>query len=1353
MAESLSVRAVLSAVDRGFMSTFGRAESAIGSLQSRVTSGLGFGFLSGMGQKAFETISNSVRAMTSTVMDSGMSFEAAGSQIAATMGKSKSEITDIINEAARLGATTSFTATQAAQGFNVLAMSGLKAEEQIAAMEPVLHLAEAGAYSMDAAASQVVGTIKGFGDEFSNAEYYADMFAKGATLASTDVNMLGTAMSDSAALAASYGQKADRTCIALLRLAEQNVTGSEAATAMSRAMADLYTPTDAAAKKLAELGVKVYEDSGEARDFNNVVDDLNKAMSGMTDEERKAAEAAIFTSYGMKAFDKMCVSSTKKVHEFEEGLRSATGSAAQQASEQLNNLKGDITIFGSAMEGLGVTIFTQLSPAFRSIVQAATEMITGINNGLAQSRLGIYVENAVKYFNVFMVSARKVGAAFGQAFSAVGAAFAKLTSDFGSLKSVKSFGETCHTVSESLVSLAGTIEANADTIAKLITAVPKAAAAFLTFKSAAAAAGTAMGAAKLLTKYGGFSALPGIVSAGTSALGGLATRAGSIPGLLSRIPGGLSRIRDGALSARTSFANMIPMRLQDPIFRAVQAVGSLKTKAVGAVGSIGSAIGSGANGIWERIVPSESLRTKITSAFGTIGTTMGKGVTTAANTGMKVGTTALSGMTRALGAVIQLGAKALVPTALIGAALVGLGALHSAFGDKIDEIIQMVATKGPEVISKFVSGITSKISELLPAGAQMLTGLLNAITVNIPSIVQGAVAIVGALVEGVNANSSMLLSSGLMLVTTLITSLLEAIPQLLIMGVSILLSLSQGILDNLPQIVSSGTQIIMTLANGITQNLPQIVSMGLQVIMNLAQAAISALPQLLTVGMLALAQVVTGIAQQIPQILTAAVQIVQMLVSGIAQNAPQLITSAGQLLISLIQGIATCLPQIITAGLQIVVSLVSGLIQALPDIAKAGWELIKSLGSAIVEAIPNIITGAVEGIKGIFTDLWGFITGKNESGNTDSTSTWNSIESATSAASTAASTTAQTQWGAMSASVSSSNAAMLGSTSSSFAAMSTDVQSAASSSQASMDSLAASITASTSSASASLAGLTPAASAVDTSFNSTASAVTSAGSTISTGMSSAGTQVQSSLSTMATSAGQSGNQFATNLKNGTDKATSNTRTAVSQITATMNHLPPRATVAGRTSGSNFSSGIASGGSSAVSVASGLSQSAAAAMNSGYGSAYAAGSYIGQGLANGLASQAGAVAAQAAALAAAANAAIAAKAQIGSPSKITTQYGKWYGQGFVNGISDMASKTRRASEKLVSFPTKTLGRQRLNFGAVNSELGADYTYDSAINVTVVSELDGREIARGTYRYIDGEIQKSERRESRKRGQSA
>ena len=494
MAESYSLKAILSADGSQMSSTFNQISSQVGSLSKTLMGGIGFGVMSSIGSKAVDLVSSGVKAMAGTVMNSGMSFEAAGSQIAATMGKSKGEIGDIISEAERLGKTTAFTATQAAEGFNVLAMSGLDAQQQIAAMAPILDLAAAGSYNLDSAASQVVGTVKGFGDSFDNAQKYADMFAKGATLASTDVNMLGRAMADSAANSSSFGQEADRTCVALLRLAEQGTTGSEAATALNRAMTDLYNATEPAKEQLEKLGVSVYNDKGEARDFNTIVDELRDSMSGMTDEERNAAAGAIFSSYGLKAFNKMCVSSTDKVHEFEEGLRSATGSAAQQASEQINNLKGDVTIFGSAMEGLGVTIFNKLAPSFRGIVQSATEMVSGINNvlsGTAFSGSG-FIANALKYFGVFMRYAKQVGSAFGQAFSAVGKALGKMNSDFGSLGSLNSFADVCSTVSNALISLAGFIEAHASTIAKIITMIPKVAAAFATLKIAGFVAGVIM---------------------------------------------------------------------------------------------------------------------------------------------------------------------------------------------------------------------------------------------------------------------------------------------------------------------------------------------------------------------------------------------------------------------------------------------------------------------------------------------------------------------------------------------------------------------------------------------------------------------------------------------------------------------------------------------------------------------------------------------------------------------------------------------------------------------------------------------------------------------------------------------
>lgn len=214
--------------------------------------------------------------------------------------------------------------------------------------------------------------------------------AKGATLAATDVRGLGEALSGSSATAASYGQSADSVTLSLLRLAEQNVTGSAAATALNRAMADLYIPTDAAASALKELGISAYDAQGNARDFNDVVDELNVALSGMSEEEANAYKGAIFTSQGLKAFNMMTVSSTEKVNEFKEGLASASdgiGSAAQQAETMLDNLQGDITIFKSAVEGLQIGVSDTISGLMRDTVQFGTEQINILTDAVKENGL------------------------------------------------------------------------------------------------------------------------------------------------------------------------------------------------------------------------------------------------------------------------------------------------------------------------------------------------------------------------------------------------------------------------------------------------------------------------------------------------------------------------------------------------------------------------------------------------------------------------------------------------------------------------------------------------------------------------------------------------------------------------------------------------------------------------------------------------------------------------------------------------------------------------------------------------------------------------------------------------------
>lgn len=332
-----------------------------------------------MGGMLSKTVTLPIVGIGTAAVKAGNDFDVAMSQVAATMGKTKDQIQELRTFAMKMGATTVFSAKEAAEGLNVLAQSGLTAKEQMAALPDVLNLAAAGQLSLADAATYAIGSVKGFGDEAQNANKYVDLIAKGATLANTDVRGLGAALSSASASARTYGQTAESTTLSLLRLAEQNVTGEEAATALARAMMDLYTPTDVTKKALDELGLSVYDSSGKARDFNVVIDELNGKLSGMSDEQKNAYLNTIFTTYGLSAFNKMVVSSTDKVNQFKDGLSDASGSAMQQAQTQLDNLKGDVTLLTSALEGAGIIISDHIIPYLRRFVQGLTALITKFN--------------------------------------------------------------------------------------------------------------------------------------------------------------------------------------------------------------------------------------------------------------------------------------------------------------------------------------------------------------------------------------------------------------------------------------------------------------------------------------------------------------------------------------------------------------------------------------------------------------------------------------------------------------------------------------------------------------------------------------------------------------------------------------------------------------------------------------------------------------------------------------------------------------------------------------------------------------------------------------------------------------
>ena len=389
---------------------------------------------------AIGTASVAVAAFCKSAINTGMEFDASMSQIAATLGFTGEAIEKnlVVNgenagdafdalraKALEMGSQTMYSAQQSAEGLNILSMAGFNSSESISMIEDVLHLAAAGSMELGEAASYVSGNLKGFASEGKDAQYYADLMAKGATLANTSVSELGAALSGAAATASSYGQQSDGVTLALLRLANQNVTGTAATTALNRAMADLYTPTDGAAAALRELGVSAYEASGEARDVNAVMDDLTKALSGMTAEQKNAYLSTIFTAQGLGAFNKMTAASEEEVQKWKDGIADAAGSASDQYATMTDNLQGDITAMGSAFEGLQIAVSDKLTPSMRDFVQFATNGLSSITEGFrangikgAMDALGTLVADGaamlIKKIPDFISAAGTMISAFGR---------------------------------------------------------------------------------------------------------------------------------------------------------------------------------------------------------------------------------------------------------------------------------------------------------------------------------------------------------------------------------------------------------------------------------------------------------------------------------------------------------------------------------------------------------------------------------------------------------------------------------------------------------------------------------------------------------------------------------------------------------------------------------------------------------------------------------------------------------------------------------------------------------------------------------------------------------------------------
>ena len=302
-------------------------------------------------------------AFAKSAVDVGMEFDQSMSQVAATMGKTVDEIGDLRQLAMDMGAKTAFSATQAAEALNYMALAGYDAETSTKMLPNVLNLAAAGGMELATASDMITDSQSALGLTIEQTSALVDQMAAASSKSNTSVAQLGEAILTVGGTAQYMAGGTEELATVLGVLADNGIKGSEGGTHLRNMLLSLSSPTTDAQKTLDALGVSVFDAEGNMRSFSAIFPELNAAMSAMTDQERLDAFSTIFNSRDIASATALLGTTTERWEELGDAILNSKDAAEMMANTQLDNLAGDITLWNSALEGAQIVLSDQLTPS------------------------------------------------------------------------------------------------------------------------------------------------------------------------------------------------------------------------------------------------------------------------------------------------------------------------------------------------------------------------------------------------------------------------------------------------------------------------------------------------------------------------------------------------------------------------------------------------------------------------------------------------------------------------------------------------------------------------------------------------------------------------------------------------------------------------------------------------------------------------------------------------------------------------------------------------------------------------------------------------------------------------------
>ena len=330
--------------------------------------------------KKFMPVTLGVVGLGTAAVKTAADFDSAMSKVAAVSGATGSDLEALRDKAREMGEKTKFSASEAAEAMNYMAMAGWKTEDMLSGIEGVMNLAAASGEDLATTSDIVTDALTAFGLTAKDSGHFADILAAASSNANTNVSMMGETFKYCAPIAGALGFSAEDTAEAIGLMANAGIKGSQAGTALRTIMNNLSGEVKICGSSIGEVTVATTNADGSMRDLSDILADCRTAFSGLSESEKAAAAESLVGKNAMSGFLALMNAGEADINKLSSAIDNCDGSAASMAETMNDNLAGQLQILKSQLEELAISFGELLMPAIRTIVGWIQKFVDWLNS-------------------------------------------------------------------------------------------------------------------------------------------------------------------------------------------------------------------------------------------------------------------------------------------------------------------------------------------------------------------------------------------------------------------------------------------------------------------------------------------------------------------------------------------------------------------------------------------------------------------------------------------------------------------------------------------------------------------------------------------------------------------------------------------------------------------------------------------------------------------------------------------------------------------------------------------------------------------------------------------------------------